>query len=44
MRPHAAAVLASATGTLLALGLAFALMERRGIAASVRRWWARASA
>jgi hypothetical protein len=41
MQKHAAAVLTSATGTLLALGLALALMERRGIAASARSWWAR---
>lgn len=44
MRTTAAAVLTSATGCLLAIGIVLAMLERRGIAASARSWWARGSA
>lgn len=44
MSKHPAAVLTSAVGTLLALAVALAWMERKTVTGAARHWWDRASA
>jgi hypothetical protein len=39
-----ASILTSAAGSLVAAGVVFLLLERRGIAAHARRWWERGCA